>query len=145
MIKIERRKFISSACILCLGMFSGTAPALFLSGCATINAIDANLINGKLIIPLSAIGRNNYVIVRASGYQREIALIKRSDGSYTALAMECTHYSKPLDFDGKFFFCNAHGSRFTTDGEVIQGPARRQLKQFSVSHDESVLQITLNK
>ena len=53
------------------------------------------------------------------------ALIKKADGSLTAVSMLCTHVCCQCSFDPgqKVFYCPCHGSAFDITGNVINRPA----------------------
>ncbi|WP_051305397.1 QcrA and Rieske domain-containing protein [Desulfogranum mediterraneum] len=52
----------------------------------------------------------------------------------SALHSSCTHLECLFSWDQEqqLFVCPCHGSRFTRSGEVLNGPARRNLDQFPV-------------
>ena len=57
----------------------------------------------------------------------------RQSGRLYAQSAVCTHRAcriKPKGNDG--FVCPCHGSTFTREGEVTQGPARRNLPRFAI-------------
>lgn len=68
-------------------------------------------------------------IVRVRG--RRCAVHRTPDGEVRALSPRCTHLGCLVRFnDGEGAWeCPCHGSRFGTDGEVIQGPATRPLER----------------
>ncbi|MFW6347630.1 MAG: ubiquinol-cytochrome c reductase iron-sulfur subunit [Cyclonatronaceae bacterium] len=73
-------------------------------------------------------------------------LIVNIDGqSYRAFTSVCTHTgcSTNWEFNGALFICTCHDSRFNTGGEVVQGPATRDLEEFSVVRDGNI--VTINK
>ncbi len=72
-------------------------------------------------------------------------LVVNVDGSLIrAFTSVCTHQgcSDDWSFSDSLFVCNCHDSRFNTGGEVVKGPADRDLEEFSVSRNEDIITIT---
>lgn len=55
----------------------------------------------------------------------------------------CTHAgcSTNWQFNGNRFTCTCHNSQFNTNGEVVQGPANRDLDEFDVERDGDIVVI----
>ncbi len=86
--------------------------------------------NKSLSIPLNKFSeKNNLLIVRSSGLENDILLIKNGSG-YKALNLKCTHEGVGLTATDKKIFCSAHGSVFDFDGKVLKEPALRPLTEF---------------
>jgi nitrite reductase/ring-hydroxylating ferredoxin subunit len=66
-----------------------------------------------------------------------------NDGEIKALTSVCTHSNcdRNWSLSNGNFRCSCHGSVFTTDGEVITGPATQPLTQFNVSIDDKIVTI----
>jgi len=62
---------------------------------------------------------------------------------YVALALRCTHRGCQVDAGHDGFVCPCHGSEFTRDGAVVQGPATQPLSRFRVTRDGRRLHIHL--
>jgi Rieske Fe-S protein len=60
------------------------------------------------------------------------AAIYNKSSSYSALSLTCTHLGCTVEQDGEDFLCPCHGSRYNTDGSVLQGPAKRPLRPLRV-------------
>jgi glycine/D-amino acid oxidase-like deaminating enzyme/nitrite reductase/ring-hydroxylating ferredoxin subunit len=67
-------------------------------------------------------------VVRLHG--RDIAAFRREDGSVSAVSARCTHLGCLVAFNAaeRTWDCPCHGSRFDTDGRVIEGPATKRLR-----------------
>ena len=76
-------------------------------------------------------------------YKNGIIVARTTSGNYIAVAMACTHQGTTLVFDGpnNRFFCNNHGSTFSTTGTVNNGPASTNLKQYSTTLTGSMLRV----
>jgi glycine/D-amino acid oxidase-like deaminating enzyme/nitrite reductase/ring-hydroxylating ferredoxin subunit len=68
-------------------------------------------------------------VVRVSGEQR--AIYRDDAGEIHAVSARCTHLGCIVHFNDAetAWECPCHGSRFGTDGSVIQGPANRPLER----------------
>ncbi|HET7370927.1 MAG TPA: FAD-dependent oxidoreductase [Gammaproteobacteria bacterium] len=62
------------------------------------------------------------------------AAYRHEDGELTAVSATCTHMGCDVHWNTaeKTWDCPCHGSRFTTEGEVIEGPAVEPLKRHEV-------------
>lgn len=71
-------------------------------------------------------------------------LVINDDASFKALTSVCTHSAcdNRWGLTGGDFICNCHGSKFTTDGVVVAGPANRDLTKYATSLTANVLKIT---
>jgi Rieske Fe-S protein len=63
-----------------------------------------------------------------------IILGRDAQGLY-AMTVTCPHQGCPVTPEGSTLFCPCHGSRFDSNGSVINGPARSPLVHFAVSVD----------
>ena len=74
----------------------------------------------------------------------EVFLVRDREGIYAMLA-KCTHLGcKPM-WNGHIFHCPCHGSEFTEEGDVINGPATKHLVNLMVKKQGRKLIIFLNK
>jgi Rieske Fe-S protein len=66
-------------------------------------------------------------------------LLKNSDGSLTALNMQCTHVCCQCYWDStqKVIYCPCHGSVFDSTGQVVRGPASAPLPSIKLQQDSS--------
>lgn len=54
--------------------------------------------------------------------------------AFTVLTAVCTHEGCTVDgFNGQLYTCPCHGSRYTTAGQVANGPANRALQPYASS------------
>jgi len=75
----------------------------------------------------------------------ETLLVNIGDENFRAFTSVCTHAqcSTNWNFRDNEFICTCHNSKFNTSGQVVRGPATRDLEEFSVSRDDNFL--TINK
>jgi Rieske Fe-S protein len=69
---------------------------------------------------------------------------RTSVDAFTAVTATCTHQSCTITgFEDAEYVCPCHGSRFTTSGGVVNGPAQRALQQFATTFDGTVLTVSV--
>ncbi|MFI1179724.1 FAD-dependent oxidoreductase [Streptomyces sp. NPDC020799] len=71
-------------------------------------------------------------VVRTGG--RKCAVHRQADGTLRAVSARCTHLGCLVAFNAAelTWECPCHGSRFATDGTVLQGPATRPLSPCEI-------------
>ena len=72
----------------------------------------------------------------------KILVIRTGQDTFAATSAVCTHKKGPLVYDaasGKIL-CDTHGALFSTDGKVVKGPAKIDLKSY-VSAPAAVLHL----
>ena len=80
--------------------------------------------------------RNGVIVVRlATG---------TTASSFTAVQVACTHEGTAINFNSgqTRFICPNHGSQFTTEGTVLNGPATKNLKKFTITVASNTLTVT---
>lgn len=67
----------------------------------------------------------------------KVAVYKNTDGTINAYTAICPHLHCVVQWnaDEKTFDCPCHGSRFTNEGVVINGPALTNLEKFDIKED----------
>ncbi|UOQ54624.1 QcrA and Rieske domain-containing protein [Hymenobacter cellulosivorans] len=78
------------------------------------------------------------------GASNAVIVAKLTDGSYIAVQAPCTHEGTTIVFEASssMFRCPNHGSMFTANGTVANGPAARALKKYTVSRTGNTLRVT---
>lgn len=142
---MERKEFIKASCSLCILLGAG-ALISSLDSCGTSLAVyKTDIQDNKVTVPVSLFtSQQELQIVRARGYEYDIAVRKSADNIYTALLLTCTHAENPLNSTGSGYICNLHGSTFDKTGAVTKGPAEHPLKSFttSVINDTVVIKLS---
>lgn len=121
-------------CALALPSLSGcTIAEVFGGGSATVPFDLAD----PRFVPLKSVG--GVATVDAAG--RNLLLIRTDAQTVVALSRICTHTACDMapdrfgTFDGTKLICRCHNSHFSTTGEVLQGPATRDLTSYTVDFD----------
>lgn len=71
-------------------------------------------------------------------------IAKTNATSFQAIDAVCTHEGCTVNsIAGDIYVCPCHGSRYNRSGQVVNGPARANLRQYATSFAEGVVSITL--
>ena len=148
----SRRAFCVQACqaASCLALGSlvqacgggGTGP----SNVPQLSIVNGSVSGSAVVVqidsasPLATLG--GAAQVRSSG---GVFLVSRTgQETFTALTSTCTHDTCTITgFDSSNYVCPCHGSRFTTSGRVVNGPANAPLRSFVTQFSNNVLTIAL--
>ncbi len=79
-------------------------------------------------VPVSELAPGEAKVISADG--QKVAAYRDEQGELHAVSAVCTHMGCVVDWNGaeKTWDCPCHGSRFDCEGQVIQGPAKRDLE-----------------
>jgi len=143
-----RNEFIKTCGLGCLGIIAGGA---LLESCMSVKYVTAQINGSFMEVPIDVFviekeGKNDfrkYVVLQNEQLQYPISVFRNDNNSFTALYMRCTHQGTELQVFGDRLQCSAHGSEFTRNGEVQNGPADKNLKTFPVSVIDNLLKINL--
>ncbi len=70
------------------------------------------------------------------------ALIYNHAGEIVAYSLICTHLGCIVEQVGDTLTCPCHGSRFDLNGELLEGPAQRALKELHIEiQDDNTLML----
>jgi Rieske Fe-S protein len=74
-----------------------------------------------------------------------VFLVARTGPStFSAIDATCTHEGCKVDSAaGAIYVCPCHGSRYNRNGQVVQGPARASLRQYTTTFASDVLTIAV--
>ena len=113
-------------------------PALAtINGSAAGGIVTVSNVSGTA---LASIG--SAALVQAGG--NNILVTRSAQDSFSAVTAVCTHEQCVVSgFESGAFVCPCHGSRYTTSGAVVQGPATRALASFNTQFTNNVLTITV--
>ena len=138
---MDRKEFLSQ-----LGI---SAAGLVLFGCMggcekeTVPTAPSNV---NLTLDLTSATYSNLLTPGQFAYTSNgIIVAQTKAGNYVAVWPFCTHQGVGLQFEAgnnNPFFCTAHGSRFSSTGAVVAGPASSALKQYTVTKTGNTLIIT---
>lgn len=115
--------------------FLRTLPAASaaVAGCGGATYLAPTRGPGTLSVPLSEAEAAPWALVPLPGSTRPLLLLRDGGGTWRALLARCTHRGCQPDPVGDRLVCPCHGSEFSLDGEVLEGPAQRPLRPFPVT------------
>jgi glycine/D-amino acid oxidase-like deaminating enzyme/nitrite reductase/ring-hydroxylating ferredoxin subunit len=92
----------------------------------------ANALQNQGSLAVDSLARDEAQVGTLGG--RDIAAYRDANGILHAVSSRCTHLGGELHFNEfeKTWDCNCHGSRFSIDGEVLEGPAKTALERISL-------------
>ena len=146
---MERRKFIKTCCFTAVGV---SVAGLTLTSCDSVYYATATKILERLIISKREFIRTKnekqterkFVLIKEDGLKYPLCLYKISDDNYSASLLLCTHNGCELNVGGGRYTCPCHGAEFSVKGEVLQGPAEKNLKTFKTETDNENVYIYLS-
>ena len=86
-------------------------------------------------------------VIDTKNANKSVLLYRHPDTkNISAVNPTCTHSGCPVDkkVDTKNFFCSCHGSKFSPDGKVIQGPARKPLEVFETKEEAELVLVKVS-
>jgi Rieske Fe-S protein len=147
---ISRRQFCGACMASCAtlatmvtacGDGSPTGP----SGSADLNVISAQFANARVQVntagtPLANVGGAARVESNAG-----LFLVSRtSDTTFTVIDGVCTHEGCTISgATATEYVCPCHGSRYNRTGQVQQGPAKANLRQYANTFADGVVSIAV--
>jgi cytochrome b6-f complex iron-sulfur subunit len=110
--------------------------------------VPATVVDGALTVvissdsPLAAVGGAALTQTVAGGITRFFLLARLTPTEFSALNAVCTHEGCTVSrFAAPLFVCPCHGSRYSTSGEVVQGPAPAALPRYPNEFGGGVLSV----
>jgi len=145
---VERRTFIKRCCLAGISLPSAS---LALQSCASIYYANATKNENMLTIQKSEFKRvvrdkeriRQFVLLNPNVLGFPICLYRHTDEVYSASLMQCTHQGCELSVGGGIYSCPCHGSEFSVDGKVLEGPADKDLRQFKTTIDNTNIYVHL--
>jgi cytochrome b6-f complex iron-sulfur subunit len=138
----NRKDFLKNLGIITVGACCG-GSLLSLGGCASAPHISGTRTNNILTVKKTDLGENKSIQVSHSSLKAPVFLNKVNENEYTAVLMLCTHKDCELNPAGTILSCPCHGSEFSTEGNVLQGPAQLNLERYKVTTDSENILIQL--
>lgn len=101
--------------------------------------VSGNEITVNLDIATALANTGGWALVTAA----RVLIVNLGDNEFSALTSVCTHSNcdRNWTFANDVFTCTCHGSRFSTDGTVINGPALQPLRSFPTTLEGNTLKV----
>ncbi|MGI9131043.1 MAG: ubiquinol-cytochrome c reductase iron-sulfur subunit [Candidatus Nanopelagicaceae bacterium] len=121
--EINRRALLSGACALLVLTGLGALPASANTGIRRLG-------NGRVSVKLKSLPELSKIggsvgIGNVKG--KPVAITRTGNSSYVAFSLSCPHQGVKLSWEENGWICDAHGSEFKADGELVLGPATTRL------------------
>lgn len=109
----------------------------------TGNGIDvtADAVTVDLAIATALAATGGWALVTAA----KVLIVNMGNNNFNALTSVCTHSQcdRNWTFTNNVFTCTCHGSRFNTNGSVVNGPASQALVSYPATVFNNVLTVDL--
>lgn len=146
--KINREEFLNklsgglaATCVACLAAACSKEESIT-PGNSTISTTPVGSTSG-VTVNLATELRNVNDFIAKSG----VIVIRTAAGntaiSFAAYSSSCPHAGATVEYNSSSssFFCSAHGSAFSANGSLVQGPATRGLTKLTVEITGSTLTV----
>lgn len=145
---MKRSQFIKQCGLACT---SASVLVTWLQSCGTQKIATVAYDNEKLVLPLTEFYTikngdkkwNRVLIVRNEKVAFPVVVYRLKENDYRAFLLRCTHQGNELNVYGDLITCSAHGSEFSNNGQVLQGPADSPLQSYKVIADDKTVYIHL--
>jgi nitrite reductase/ring-hydroxylating ferredoxin subunit len=129
---------------MCLAVGAGLVAGSLASCGAALPVFKTTVADNRISVPVALFAQTDFQLIQPKDFYYNIGLRKETDGTYTALLLRCTHADNQLVATGNGFKCNLHGSAFSKEGQVTQGPAERSLKKYhtEVVSDQIIIHLS---
>ena len=131
---VSRRSFLAGTCGLFLLNGIQALPA-------SANSAVKKLSNGKLSVQLNKLD----ALAQVGGAVRigvikgnPVAISRTGSATYLAFSLRCPHQNVPVTKTETGWRCEAHGSEFEADGDLLLGPATTRLPRVPMKISRGV-------
>jgi Rieske Fe-S protein len=142
--KISRREFIKKSAI---GIVVGgtVLSSLDIVKFAAETKLGKILRNGNDVV-VNLKDAKNSALAKVGGsvlLDDDNMLIRTSQTQFAAVNLICTHKGCTVEIEGNKFVCPCHGSEYTLEGKVTEGPAKKDLKKYTAVYDPTKETVTV--
>jgi Rieske Fe-S protein len=133
---IGRREFLRRSEIVAGALLVGALPNT-VTGCAAtrVRYLTPVRQGDRLIVPRVDLERAGALMVEDPASELPIYLHRASSGEFIAVSTRCGHRGCQVEPAATTLQCPCHGSEYTFDGAILQGPTERPLQRYRVTSD----------
>ena len=131
---VPRRDFVRKLPAFTAGV-AGALSVPTLSGCAGARYLSPTPGPDGLSVSLATLGADGGAFLQTEEMDRPIYLHRNDEGEWIAVLASCTHRGCQPEPVADRLVCPCHGSEFSLEGDVLQGPADRALNRYRVDMD----------
>ncbi len=141
---IGRREFLRRSEAVAGGLLCAALP-LMLSACGASRARYLTPIQqgDRLVVPRVELDRTGALLVEDPGSELPIYVHRAANGDVIAVSTRCGHRGCQVEPAAASLVCPCHGSEYTFDGTILQGPTERALQRYRVTSDATNVYITV--
>lgn len=137
---MERKEFLKRCAVLTAGV---ACMDLTLAGCASLPYVDYAMDGERAVVKKTDFDAKGFVLLEVASLPAPVYVRQVEPDAFAAVLLRCTHRGCTVQPAGDRLECPCHGSRYTTNGEVIKGPASRNLRPYPVTTDAEHVRIAL--
>ena len=132
--EISRRALFAGTCAVLAMSSMGSFP---IAANAAVKKLGKGRVSVKLkdLPELAEIG-GSVSIGNVKG--KPVAITRTGPSSYIAFSLNCPHQGVKVSREGMGWKCNAHGSEFEADGDLVLGPATSRLPRVPIKVSRGV-------
>jgi cytochrome b6-f complex iron-sulfur subunit len=136
---MDRKEFLFT-----LGKSAAVAGLVYCVGCSSNNN-DVPTAPSNVDFTLDLTQETNKALISVGGalVTNGIIIGRTGAASFVAVSSACTHQGTTIQFqlNNNRFYCDNHGSTFSLDGTVTNGPAAQPLTKYNTSFNGNSLRI----
>ena len=136
---MQRKAFLKK----CATLTAGVACLDLLMGCTSVPYAPYTMRGNTAIVERSDLAPQGFVLLEIFSLPAPVFVTRLNDGAFSAVLLRCTHRGCTVKPAGNRLQCPCHGSQYTPDGTVINGPAPNDLVRYPVTADTEYLRIRL--
>ena len=138
---MERKEFLKRCAALTAGL---ACMDLALVGCASLPFVEYAMEGKQALVKKADFGKKGFVLLEIESLPAPVYVKQVEADAYAAVLLKCTHRGCNVQPAGDILECPCHGSRYSTTGDRIRGPAPRNLQRYTTTSDAEHVRIALS-
>lgn len=142
---VSRRRFCTGACAALVSACGGASPTSPSAPASMLPVLPGQFAGSRVQVAVAGSALDSAGGAALVESTAGLFLLARTGANaFTAVDAICSHESCTITgSDGNAYVCPCHGSRYSRSGQVLAGPARASLRQFSTTFADGVVTIAL--